>query len=181
MGLRIIAGSARGRKLISPEGKHVRPTLDRVRESVFNMLTAYLAEASVLDLFAGSGALGIEALSRGAAHAVFVDQSKASLEVVKQNLTLTHFEPSAEVIYSDFSAYLRQCSTQFDLIFLDPPYAAGFLESALDIIHQRKLLAENGLIVCELDSTDEIVCPEAYELYRNRKYGKARILLMKEL
>lgn len=181
MGLRIIAGSAHGRKLISPEGKHVRPTLDRVRESVFNMLTAYLAEASVLDLFAGSGALGIEALSRGAAHAVFVDQSKASLEVVKQNLTLTHFEPSAEVIYSDFSAYLRQCSTQFDLIFLDPPYAAGFLESALDIIHQRKLLAENGLIVCELDSTDEIVCPEAYELYRNRKYGKARILLMKEL
>lgn len=181
MGLRIIAGSARGRKLVSPEGSNVRPTLDRVRESVFNMISFRLADASVLDLFAGSGALGIEALSRGAAHAVFTDKDNASLEVVGQNLALTHFEDRAKLICSDFAAYLKQCSERFDLIFLDPPYAAGYLESALRLIHQNKLLAENGLIVCELNAADEIVCPQEYELYRNRKYGKARILLLKEL
>ncbi len=179
--MRIIAGTARGRKLISPEGREVRPTLDRVRESIFNMLTGSLAEASVLDLFAGSGALGLEALSRGAAHTVFVDKSNASVGIVNQNIKLTHFEKQSSVVLNDFLTYLKQCNEKFDIIFLDPPYAAGFLAPALDAIYHRKLLAENGFIVCELDASDEVICPSQFELYRNRKYGKARILLMKEL
>ena len=179
--MRIIAGAARGRKLISPEGSLVRPTLDRVKESVFNMLTGFVADAAVLDLFAGSGALGIEALSRGAVHAVFVDKSSSSLDTVQKNLNLAHFEEKASLVLSDFTAYLNRCAEKFNIIFLDPPYAAGFLELALKAIHENGILAPGGLIVCELDSTDEVICPREYTLYRNKKYGKARILIMKEL
>lgn len=179
--MRIIAGAARGRKLISPEGSLVRPTLDRVKESVFNMLTGFVADAAVLDLFAGSGALGIEALSRGASRAVFVDKSSSSLEIVQKNLNLAHFEDNVTSVLSDFAVYLDRCTEKFDIIFLDPPYAAGFLEPALRAIHENGILAPDGLIVCELDSTDEVICPREYTLYRNKKYGKARILLMKEL
>lgn len=177
----MISGSARGRKLASPEGLDVRPTLDRVKESVFNMLSFIVADACVLDLFAGSGALGIEALSRGAEKAVFVDASSVSLEIVRQNLTLTRLGDKAECVLSDFSSYLTRCSKRFDLIFLDPPYAAGFLEPALTAIRNKRLLAPEGLVVCELDSADHFSCPEGFAVYRDKKYGKARILLMKEL
>ena len=102
--MRVISGTARGRKLVSPVGDSVRPTLDRVKESIFNMLSFSIADASVLDLFAGSGALGIEALSRGAKSAVFVDKSVASLSIVRQNLQLTHLEDKAICIQSDFAS-----------------------------------------------------------------------------
>ncbi|MBQ3225976.1 MAG: 16S rRNA (guanine(966)-N(2))-methyltransferase RsmD [Clostridia bacterium] len=179
--MRVISGTARGRKLVSPDGDSVRPTLDRVKESIFNMLSFSIADASVLDLFAGSGALGIEALSRGAKSAVFVDKSVASLSIVRQNLQLTHLEDKAICIQSDFASYLSSAKDAFNLIFLDPPYAAGFMESALALIKERKLLSEDGIILCESDSGDEFVPSEAFSVYRNKKYGKARILLMKEL
>ena len=179
--MRVISGSARGRKLISPDGNNVRPTLDRVKEAVFNMISFDITDANILDLFAGSGALGIEALSRGAKKAVFVDSESSSLSVVRQNLTLTRLEDRAECVHKDFSSYLETTHDSFDIIFLDPPYAAGFLEEALIKIRERKLLNEDGTIVCELDSQDEYHILDGYRLYRDKKYGKARILLMKEL
>lgn len=179
--MRVISGTARGRKLVSPEGNQVRPTLDRVKEAVFNMLAFSVQDASVLDLFAGSGGLGVEALSRGAARAVFVDASEASLRVVRENLALTRLEEKAACVCSDFLTYLSGQRESFDLIFLDPPYAGGYLEPALLKIREKRLLAQNGLVVCELDSAENPDCPEGYVLIRNKKYGKARILLMKEL
>lgn len=179
--MRVISGTARGRKLVSPEGNQVRPTLDRVKEAVFNMLAFSVQDVSVLDLFAGSGGLGVEALSRGAARAVFVDASEASLRVVRENLALTRLEEKAACICSDFLTYLSGQRESFDLIFLDPPYAGGYLEPALLKIREKRLLAQNGLVVCELDSAENPDCPEGYVIIRNKKYGKARILLMKEL
>lgn len=179
--MRVISGTARGRKLVSPEGNQVRPTLDRVKEAVFNMLAFSVQDVSVLDLFAGSGGLGVEALSRGAARAVFVDASEASLRVVRENLALTRLEEKAACVCSDFLTYLSGQRESFDLIFLDPPYAGGYLEPALLKIREKRLLAQNGLVVCELDSAENPDCPEGYVLIRNKKYGKARILLMKEL
>ena len=179
--MRVISGTARGRKLVSPEVNKVRPTLDRVKEAVFNMLAFSVQDVSVLDLFAGSGGLGVEALSRGAARAVFVDASEASLRVVRENLALTRLEEKAACICSDFLTYLSGQRESFDLIFLDPPYAGGYLEPALLKIREKRLLAQNGLVVCELDSAENPDCPEGYVIIRNKKYGKARILLMKEL
>ena len=145
--MRVISGTARGRKLVSPEGNQVRPTLDRVKEAVFNMLAFSVQDASVLDLFAGSGGLGVEALSRGAARAVFVDASEASLRVVRENLALTRLEEKAACVCSDFLTYLSGQRESFDLIFLDPPYAGGYLEPALLKIREKRLLAQNGLVV----------------------------------
>ncbi len=179
--MRVISGSAKGRKLVSPEGQRVRPTLDRVKESIFNMLSVGIFDSSVLDLFAGSGALGIEALSRGAKKAVFIDVSSDSLKIVKQNIELTHLEEKSECLLRDYITYLNETTEKFDYIFLDPPYAADFLEPALCIIHKNNLLNDDGIVVCELDSADSYSAAEGFEIYRDKKYGKARILLMKEL
>lgn len=179
--MRVISGSAKGRKLISPVGQNVRPTLDRVKESIFNMLSVGITDSYVLDLFAGSGALGIEALSRGAKKAVFVDANSDSLKTVRQNIELTHFSDKSECVMRDFMTYLNETSDKFDFIFLDPPYAADFLEPALCAIHKRQLLNDGGMVVCELDSSDSYSTFDGFEIYRDKKYGKARILLMKEL
>ena len=179
--MRVISGSAKGRKLISPEGQRVRPTLDRVKESIFNMLSVGIYDSCVLDLFAGSGALGIEALSRGAKKAVFVDVSSDSLKIIRQNIELTHFEDKSDCFLRDFITYLNETTEKFDYIFLDPPYAADFLTPALSLIHKNKILNKDGIVVCELDSSDSYSAADGFDIYRDKKYGKARILLMKEL
>ena len=147
--MRVISGSARGKKLVSPPDYNVRPTLDRVKESVFNMLAFSLMDAKVLDLFAGSGALGIEALSRGCESAVFVDKSEESLSVTKENLRITSLSCRAKCILSDFARFLENTCDSFDIIFLDPPYSDGLLDEALLLIHNRKLLADSGYIICD--------------------------------
>lgn len=180
--MRVISGSARGKKLNSPADYSVRPTLDRVKESIFNMIAFFCTEARVLDLFAGSGALGIEALSRGAKEAVFVDNSDASLSVVRENVALTSFADKSQYYLSDFDTYLNKCDLQFDLIFLDPPYADGHLNEAIKIIHQRNLLADGGYIVCETDSNPAFVPDETlFKVYRNKHYGRVHVLLLTNL
>ncbi len=179
--MRVIAGSARGQKLSCLQGEQIRPTLDRVKESVFNMISFSVPGSSVLDLFAGSGALGIEALSRGAEKAVFVDVCPASLQTARQNLAKTRLEEKSACVCSDYAAFLADTNETFDIIFLDPPYAAGYITSALAGIRERHLLRHDGIIICEYNSADEVICPEGFTLYRNKKYGIARILLMKEL
>ncbi|MBR5157762.1 MAG: RsmD family RNA methyltransferase, partial [Clostridia bacterium] len=118
---------------------------------------------------------------RGAKKAVFVDLSSDSLKIVRQNIELTHLEDKSECLLRDYITYLNETTEKFDYIFLDPPYAADFLEPALSIIHKNKLLNEDGIVVCELDSSDSYSALDGFEIYRDKKYGKARILLMKEL
>ena len=154
--MRIITGSHRGKKLITLEGEQVRPTTDRVKESLFNILQFQLEGRRFLDLFAGSGQIGLEALSRGAAQAVFVDASKESVRVVEKNLASTGLGDRAKVVTADFAAYLRTCRDRFDVAFLDPPYRTGLLEQALPLV--AEVMNPGGVILCE--HPKEEVLPE---------------------
>ncbi len=178
--MRVISGSARGKKLISPAGLDVRPTLDRVKESVFNMIAFDIPNCSVLDLFCGSGALGIESLSRGAASAVFVDMSRDSLSFAKQNLVATRLESRAETVLSDSITYIKNTTKTFDIIFIDPPYKAGLYEEVLSSILDKKLLNPDGKIVVESAKDDPPLVPEGvFSEVREKNYGKVKILIMK--
>ncbi len=147
--MRVISGTARGVSLKPPEGQQTRPTTDRVKEALFSILHFDLPEASVLDLFGGTGQLGIEALSRGAASAVFVDAGEAACRLIRENLKRTKMEPCASVIRCDYLAYLARCREQFDIVLLDPPYAEVFLENALKKLTEIDILKSGGIIVAE--------------------------------
>ena len=140
--MRVITGTARGTKLKTPEGMLTRPTTDRVKEALFNIIQFDIA-GDVLDLFAGTGQLGIEALSRGARSAVFVDESRAAVQLVRANLALCRLQ--GDVVQGESLGYLRTCG-KFDLIFLDPPYDTGLLDKALENVVQFDILAEGGII-----------------------------------
>lgn len=150
--MRIIAGEARGRTLLTPKGMDTRPTLDRVRESLFNILHGYIQDAHVLDLFAGSGALGLECLSRGAASTVFVDIARAAQEAVARNISTLRMEDRATLLRCDWRAALRKLSTgatRFDLVFLDPPYRMEHADTMLEAVRTSGLLAGDALVIYE--------------------------------
>lgn len=185
--MRVVAGKYRGKNLLSPKDESVRPTTTRIKETLFNVLQGYIQGAVVLDLFAGSGALGIECISRGASEVTFVDRSKDSISLVYQNLK--GIEGNYKVVNSDFSSALRSSfvsGKQYDVIFLDPPYATNLGELAIEIIFELNLLKEDGIIVFEHGSekTFDIGNP-AYKV-RTKKMGtvtaefitKKRIALM---
>lgn len=176
--MRVIAGSARGTKLFCPDGLSIRPTHDRVKEAVFSMLGDRIVGARILDLFAGTGALGIEALSRGAEHVTFVDASPRSLKVVAQNLEKTHLASKAELVQSDFLCFLKAASENYDLIFLDPPYNEGYMEKILETVASRSLLSDDGVIYCEFDGDAPALPQNIYHIIRDKKYGRARVLLL---
>ena len=173
--MRIIGGKYRSRVLSEFAGENVRPTSDRAREALFNILSLKIYGARVLDLFAGSGALGIESLSRGAKEVIFNDYSKDSIAIVKKNLTtlkITVGGEEAKVLQGDYLACLEQARGQFDLIFIDPPYRMDYGEKALKKIAERGLLSENGIAMYERDIPFEGEI-EGLEKYDERKYGKA--------
>ncbi len=173
--MRVISGSARGRKLIAPEGLDTRPTTDRVKESVFNIINPYLPAENILDLFAGSGAMGIEALSRASRHGVFVEQNKEALSVIKKNLADTRLTDRAEIFQTDAFSYLNRTQKKFDIIFLDPPYNKGLLTAAMGEIHKHSLLADNGIIVTESEYGGELPSGDGFDLIKTAKYGKTVI------
>ena len=177
--MRVISGIRKGLKLKSPDGANVRPTTDRVKESVFNIIQPYLPADNVLDLFAGSGALGIEALSRRSLNCVFVDSDRKSLLLVKDNLLLSGFSDTAEVVFSDSVGYLNKTTAQFDIIFLDPPYNKGLLAPVLDIIYKRNLLTESGIIVAETEKDGEAAEHFGFDEFRRALYGKTVITVLK--
>ena len=171
--MRVITGSARGRKLKTPESYDIRPTADSVKEAVFNILQFDIEGRRVLDLFAGTGQLGIEALSRGAAEVVFVDESRESVRIVKENLKTCGF--SAPVYQTNALDFLRSCG-KFDLIFVDPPYDAGLYAPVLERINAIDILSDGGIIICEARAETEL--PDMRPPYRRRKeyrYGKVKI------
>jgi 16S rRNA (guanine(966)-N(2))-methyltransferase RsmD len=175
--MRVISGSARGRKLKEPEGQGIRPTTDMVKEAVFNIIQFDIEGRRILDLFAGTGQLGIESLSRGAAAAVFVDESNDAARLVRDNVKSMGFEDSATVVRGDALAYIRQ-GGRFDIIFLDPPYETRFIEKALNAIIEFDILKENGIIICETKEDKRLpdVAPP-YSKGREYKYGKIKITL----
>ena len=176
--MRIIAGSSKGHPLKVPR-EVSRPTTDRVRESVFGILTAVIPNARVLDLYAGSGALGIEALSRGAASCTFVEQNRGACRVIEENLKKTGSE-NGRVIQREVGAFLRGERASYDLIFADPPYADGLSDPARDLIaiegwEQR--LKEDGYLILEREAVGELPEPEGLSALQGRDYGRSRITI----
>lgn len=171
--MRVITGTARGRRLRTPENYDIRPTTDNVKESVFNIIQFDIEGRRVLDLFAGTGQLGIECLSRGAAEAVFIDENTAAVKIVKENLKTCGF--TAAVLQQDALSYLRHCG-KFDLVFVDPPYDSGLYESVLETINSVDILSDGGIILCE--SRREKSLPDMRAPYRKKKeynYGRVKL------
>lgn len=184
--MRVISGKARGTKLSSIESLSTRPTLDRVKESLFNIIQNNLKGAVVLDLFAGSGQLGIEALSRGADKAYLCDINRDAVKMIKQNLEKTKLKDKAVVINEDYKKALRTLNTneKFDIIFIDPPYKEEIaVDSIIDIIHESRL-KENGIMIIETDEIErdlrEINKIENIKIIDQRKYGRASLIFIKE-
>ena len=147
--MRVISGSARGTRLKTPDGQLTRPTSDRVKEAIFSVIQFEVEGSRFLDLFGGSGQMGIEALSRGAKSAVFVDGRREACRLIQDNLKLTRLQDKATVVQSDYLSYLSRCRETFDIIFLDPPYAEVFLENSLRKISEIDILSSRGIIICE--------------------------------
>jgi len=173
--LRVISGSAGGRKLKEPAGETIRPSGDRVKESVFNIIQFDIEGRNVLDLFAGTGQFGIEAISRGAKKAVFVDSDAGAIRLIRENLKICGFSDLAAVIAGDALRYLEN-DDKFDLIFIDPPYDAGLADKALIKITEFDKLNKNGIIMCEtrVDSVLPDVTPP-YFMQKDYKYGSVKI------
>ncbi len=178
--MRVITGIARGKRLVTVSGNDiVRPTGEKVKEALFSSIQFDIEGRRILDLFAGCGQLGIEALSRGAACATFVDCNDVSLSAVKQNLKNTQLEDKAEVIKSDYTTFALRCNKQFDIAFLDPPYKAGLLQDA--IVKTIPLMSDYGKIFCEHPS--ELQLPESidgFKVCKVYKYGKTLITVYKK-
>lgn len=181
--MRIISGVSRGSRLVTLEGTETRPTLDRVKEPLFSIIQMHIKDARVLDLFAGSGALGLEALSRGAKMAVFSDISDKAINVIKQNIEKTKLGEKTVVIKNSYEEVLNQMKSEkkeFDIIFLDPPYKSGLLDDAIRKILEYKLLAKEGIVVVETDTEAELQKVQNVDLHIKdiRKYGRVILLFL---
>ena len=179
--MRIIAGHAKGLSLISPPGRDVRPTKDRVREAIFNLVQQDVINAVVLDLFAGSGALGCEALSRGATSAVFIDCSARAVGVIRQNIKKIDRESQASVLKMDALNYLKhdlRPDVGFDLVFLDPPYKKQILTQTLEMLVLHNAIASGGRVICETSEARSFQFSESFSLIRERKYGNTWISVL---
>lgn len=172
--MRVITGSAKGRRLITLEGEDIRPTADKVKGAVFSSIQFDIEGRSVLDLFAGSGQLGIEALSRGAAKAVFVDISRDAVKVVNENLNHCRLKENASVINGDGISFLKTSREKFDIIFMDPPYRTRLVSKALPLA--AECMNDGGIIVCET-SPDEALPEEVgnYRSVKNSRYSKTKL------
>ena len=183
--MRIISGKARGTKLYTLKGENTRPTLDRVKESLFNIIQDKIQEANFLDLFSGSGAIGLEALSRGAKKAILCDKSKEACDIINENVQKTHLEENAIIYNMDFKKVLQnKINEKFDIVFLDPPYKTNFAIEAIEIIFQNNLIKENAIIIIETDDKENITnqlknikC----EINDIRKYGRAYLIFIKRM
>lgn len=179
--MRVITGKARGVQLKTPEGMLTRPTADRVKEALFSIINFDIPGAKVLDLFGGTGQLGIEALSRGAASAVFVDAREDSCKLIRENLKRTKLEQDAKVIRSDYLDYLNRCREQYNIILLDPPYAEVFLENSIKRITEIDILQSDGIIVAERPLGKELPWEFAgYTRSKDYKYGKVLLTIYRK-
>ena len=169
--MRVITGSARGKRLVTPTGRDVRPTPERVKEGLFSALQFDIEGRRVLDLFAGSGQLSVEALSRGAESAVLVDNSATSVKAIRSNIESCGFEDKAKIVQADYASFCAMCRETFDIVFLDPPYLEGLLVPAIKSV--LPLVSDYGVIVCEHPSEVEIPQEvDGFAISRKYRYGK---------
>jgi 16S rRNA (guanine(966)-N(2))-methyltransferase RsmD len=176
--MRVITGSCRGKKLKTMEGLDTRPTTDMVKEAVFSAVQFDVPGARILDLFAGSGQLGIEALSRGASHCVFVDSNPSALAIVRENVSSCGFNSASRILGMDSLEYLKVAKKAIDIAFLDPPYGKGLIEKALPSL--ENILSENGIAVCEHER--ELTLPDEFgrlKVHKRYKYGKISVTIYK--
>ena len=179
--MRVITGRARGVVLKTPEGELTRPTTDRVKEALFSIIQFELPGATVLDLFGGTGQLGIEAISRGAQSAVFVDSREDACKLIRENLRRTKFEKEGKVIRADYLDYLKRCKEKFSVILLDPPYSEVYLENSLKMITEIDILKSGGIIVAERPAGKELPWDfPGYTRSKDYKYGKILLTLYRK-
>lgn len=177
--MRVITGTARGMSLKTLEGETTRPTTEKVKEAVFSAIQFEIEGRRVLDLFAGSGQMGIEALSRGAEEAVFVDADKNAVKIIKENVEKTRLGDKSRIMQMDALGFLNMNVRKFDIVFLDPPYSTGLLEKAMKNV--AVFVAQGGVVICEHPFGDEL--PEALEglsKYRSYKYGKTAVTIYRK-
>ena len=184
--MRVISGERRGKKLYTLEGTNTRPTLDRVKEALFNIIQNKILDANVLDLFAGSGSLGIETLSRGARQAVFCDNSFEAIKIINKNIEATRYTEKSTIINKDYILALKQISKldeKFDIVFLDPPYKSDFGIKAIDELIKLDLIAEDGIIILETDDENrkkEIEENKQIKIFDERKYGSVKLIFIRK-
>lgn len=184
--MRIIAGRMKGTKLFTLDGLNTRPTLDRVKEPLFSIINFKIEDSVVLDLFSGSGALGLESISRGAKTAYLCDNSYNAIRIINQNVEKTKTQDQAVVVSKSFEKVLEECSLKnikFDIIFLDPPYKTDYAEKATEIIIEKNLLNDNGIIIIETDAKEKVI--ENLQsiditMYDERKYGRVSLLFLRK-
>ena len=180
--MRVITGKARGVQLRTPAGQQTRPTADRVKEAMFSIIQFEIPGMRVLDLFGGTGQLGIEALSRGAKEAVFVDAGESACSLIRENLRRTRLEEEGRVIRSDYLTFLSNCREKFGIIFLDPPYAEVFLENSLKKITEIDILETNGIIVAERPVGKKLLCDfSGYTRSKDYKYGNTLLTVYRKV
>ena len=176
--MRVVSGSARGRRLKELQGMETRPTTDKVKESLFNVIQFDIPGRKVLDLFGGTGQLGIEALSRGAAHCIFIDQRRDAVALIRENLKLCRLEENAAVMQGDALAFLSSCREKFDVIFLDPPYHTDLMDRALELVTKIDILSEHGIIICETMADRQLPTMESpYEWGKDYRYGQIKLTI----
>jgi 16S rRNA (guanine966-N2)-methyltransferase len=168
--MRVISGKYRGKKLLCPEGLKTRPTTDRVKEAMFGAIQFNILNANVLDLFAGTGALGIEALSRRAKSCVFVEKDRMSVDALNKNLE--KIEDDYKIIACDYLSALSSLNSEkFDLVFLDPPYEAGFYKNAMEFLFENDMIEKDGIVVVETLTGMDTKIRDTFSLYKEKKYG----------
>lgn len=176
--MRVISGSAKGVNLKTPDGMLTRPTADRVKEAIFSIIQFDLPGAKVLDLFGGTGQLGIEAISRGAQSAVFVDHQESACKIIRENLSRTKLINQAKVVRSDYLTFLKTCKDQFNIILLDPPYVEVFLENSLNFITEIDILQSDGIIVTERPAHKALSLEfSGFSRSRDYKYGNTVVTI----
>lgn len=174
--MRIISGKYRGKTLKTLEGMDTRPTTSRVKESVFNIIQFSIIDNDILDLFAGSGQMGIECLSRGANSVDFVDKNLKAVQIIKNNLKICDI--NQKVFDKDYESFLSACDKKYDIILLDPPYSTDILNNAIKLIHKFNLLKEDGMIVCETSINDKVE-NDNFVISKIYKYGNTNITILK--
>lgn len=183
--MRIIGGKARGTKLYTLEGDNTRPTLDRVKESLFNIIQRDIQESIFLDLFSGSGAIGLEAVSRGAKKAILCDKSKDAINIIKKNIEKTHFQEQIELYQLPFEKLLNdKIKEKIDIIYIDPPYKTDFVYNAIKIILDKNLINDDSIVIIETDEEQRVINQIKelnVEVVNQRQYGRAHLIFVKKV
>ena len=184
--MRIISGTAKGTKLYTLDGLETRPTLDRVKESLFNIIFNEITDSTVLDLFSGSGAIGLEFASRGAKKVYLCDKSKDACNIIKKNIEKTHLEEKASLLNMDFIKAIKEIKNiQFDIIYIDPPYKTDFIKTAIEELIKNNNLTQETIIIAETDEKVRVLKQieeiDRIEVEDERKYGRAYILFLKKM